>query len=404
MHLKPKIRISTLALTLVLGLLATVVTVPSSYAQSSASPLVIPFQGQVTNQQNQLVASGQYSIIFNLYDVAVGGQPLWTERHSKVGVSNGMVNVFLGSITSMSAVDFSQTRYLGITIDVDDKPTTADPEMVPRQMIIPAFHAKNAEKLAGNNWSAILVAGATANDPVNGKIRGDKIADASVSTQVLSDNVVTTAKVNALAITNAKLADTSVTTAKLADASVTTDKLVDGSITSAKLSTDVVTPPGTVVAYVGDTAPTGWLMCNGAELPRASYPLLAALIAPAAVAPRFGNAANPVDNFKLPDFRGYFLRGVDGAAGRDPDKAARTAMAQGGAAGNAVGSVQADEFKSHQHVLTGINWMQSGVAGSGVFNDGQSQVKNQVSNPPVSAAGGSESRPKNAYVNYIIKY
>ena len=60
-------------------------------AVAADSPTYIPFQGQVTNQGGTVVADGQYSIIFNLYDQAVGGQPVWSERHVKVGVTRGTV-------------------------------------------------------------------------------------------------------------------------------------------------------------------------------------------------------------------------------------------------------------------------------------------------------------------------
>lgn len=215
-------------------LLITVLLTTNALRAQSASPLVIPFQGQITNQQNALVATGQYSIIFNLYDVAVGGQPLWTERHSKVGVVNGMVNVFLGSITSLAAVDFSQTRYLGITVDVDDKPTTADPEMVPRQMIIPAFHAKKAEKMmafdasSGQSlgtsfgWSALFSNG----DPASGTIAGSKLTSASITATQIASNAITTAK----------LADSSVNGIKIVDGSIGTADIANGAVTFGKLA------------------------------------------------------------------------------------------------------------------------------------------------------------------------
>ena len=205
----------------------------AAWGQGAASPVLIPFQGQVSNQQGQLVASGQYSIIFNLYDVAVGGQPIWTERHSKVGVANGMVNVFLGSITSLTAVDFSQTCYLGITVDVDDKPTTPDPEMVPRQMIIPAFFAKNAERLAGHNWSSIL--DGAVNDPVNGKIRGDKIADGSISSAKIGDGQITPAKLSTTTVTGSQIQDGTVATVDLANEAVTAQKIANGAVGTAQM-------------------------------------------------------------------------------------------------------------------------------------------------------------------------
>lgn len=171
---------------------------PSSFAQS-ASQQLIPFQGRLTNQQGVAYTSGQYSITFNLYTQAVGGSTGWTERHEKVGVTNGMVNVFLGSIlafdkgttTTADDVDFSTVKYLGITVDVDNNPATADPEMVPRQMIIPSFYSKNSQKLAGNDWSAIIVngSGAASNDPSTGFLKGSKIAAGSVGTAQLSPNI-----------------------------------------------------------------------------------------------------------------------------------------------------------------------------------------------------------------------
>jgi hypothetical protein len=74
-------------------------------------------------------------------------------------------------------------------------------------------------------------------------------------------------------------------------------------------------------------------------------------------------------------------------------------MALGGATGDAVGSVQLDEFKSHTHELTNqIKSMSEGNDTSGGYFD--PVTENRAS----KATGGSETRPINAYVNYIIKY
>lgn len=162
-----------------------VVTVGSA----APSPTLIPFQGRLTNPQGVAYTTGQYTISFTLYDQPVGGTVLWAETHAKVGVINGMVNVFLGSIVPFDnpgqgrpPVTFAETRHLGITIDADNNPNTADPEMVPRQMIIPAFWAKfaeNADTLDGYDWNnpapgvtvpvggVIMWWGSVANMPVN---------------------------------------------------------------------------------------------------------------------------------------------------------------------------------------------------------------------------------------------
>jgi microcystin-dependent protein len=93
-------------------------------------------------------------------------------------------------------------------------------------------------------------------------------------------------------------------------------------------------PSGVILPYGGGTAPTGWLLCDGSAISRTTYANLFAAI---------GTSHGYGDNsttFNLPDFRGRFMRGVDGTAGRDPDKATRSAAATGGNTGNNVGSLQ----------------------------------------------------------------
>lgn len=158
-------------------------------SSAAESPKLIPFQGRLTNQQGAAYTNNQYSLTFNLYDQAVGGNTVWTERHEKVSVINGMVNVFLGSVSGIGNVDFSTTKYLGITVDADENPATPDPEMVPRTMIIPAFHAKNTDKMAGFDWSSILEGGS--NNPSTALIRGDKLSLSSITSDRIVDGAIT---------------------------------------------------------------------------------------------------------------------------------------------------------------------------------------------------------------------
>jgi len=199
---------------LLLGLLvlAAQVLSPSTTSAQATSQRLIPFQGRLTNQAGVAYTSGQYSITFNLYSQAVGGSTLWTERHEKVGVTNGMVNVFLGSITPLAAVDFSTVKYLGITIDADNNPATADPEMVPRQMIIPAFHSKtadtaktadlalNSNKLNGSDWTPLF----GTNSPA-GTISGSKITAGTIGSSQLGAGAVQSGNLSAGAVTTDKL-------------------------------------------------------------------------------------------------------------------------------------------------------------------------------------------------------
>lgn len=172
-------------------------------------------------------------------------------------------------------------------------------------------------------------------------------------------------------------------------------------------------PTGAVMAYAGTSAPTGWLMCDGSAVSRATY---AALFAVIGITAGQGNGST---TFNVPDYRGRFLRGVDGAAGRDPDAAGRTAMNTGGNTGNNVNSVQDDALEYHNHGVTdpGHNHTQAianGVGGgftsalvagaySGQTPDAWSTYNNTTGITINNSGSSTENRPLNAYVAYIIR-
>jgi len=167
-----------------------------------------------------------------------------------------------------------------------------------------------------------------------------------------------------------------------------------GTVKATALETTVaqsLVPPGTIVAYGGKTAPAGWLLCNGASLDKALYPALFA-----AISSNFGTY--DAAHFNVPDLRGRFLRGWDNGANRDPEAGTRKKMDTGGATGDNVGSVQLDEFKSHTHNFVAM-YQTNG-------NDGSSPLYERYGDywTATTAAGGTETRPINANVNYIIKF
>jgi microcystin-dependent protein len=151
-------------------------------------------------------------------------------------------------------------------------------------------------------------------------------------------------------------------------------------------------PSGSIMAFAGSTIPTGWIICDGTAVSRVTYADLFA-----SIATNWGQG-DGTSTFNLPDLRGRFLRGVDGIAGNDPDAATRTALNIGGNTGNNVGSYQLDDLKAHNHTFHDI-------ANTNLFgnNPGYSSGTRGRQTYNTSDAGGSESRPKNAYVIYIIK-
>jgi len=151
-------------------------------------------------------------------------------------------------------------------------------------------------------------------------------------------------------------------------------------------------PIGKIMAFGGAVAPASWLECDGAAVLRATYPALYAIIGD-----RYGEG-DGVTTFNLPDFRGKFIRGYDHGIGNDPDAGGRTAQDPGGDAGDAVGSIQADEYESHVHQWT---WYDDGTAPPGL------ETLNNNATPNVfttTATGGNETRPINPYIMMIIAF
>ena len=165
---------------------------------------------------------------------------------------------------------------------------------------------------------------------------------------------------------------------------------------------------GTVILTI---APTGYLLCDGAQVCRSTYSNLYEEIGTA------WGYGNNITTFNLPDLRGYFLRGVAFSSTRDPDVTSRTAQAQGGNIGNNVGTVQPSSFASHAHGVTDpqhthcVNYDNNKYA---IGSDGNNPVSNNGSNKlatdpsstgiTIDLTGGMETRPLNAYVIYMIKY
>ncbi len=245
---------------------------------------------------------------------------------------------------------------------------------------------------------------------LTGSVSTGKIADAAITTSKLADQAVTAAKIATASITETQMGPLSVGTPELIDASVTTVKILDANVTAAKLAADVTAllqPPGLINPFGGTVAPTGWLPCDGSSVLQTDFPALFTAIGTA-----YGSA--DASHFNVPDLRGQFLRGADtfgaGSASRDPDKAGRTAMNTGGATGDNVGSVQTNQVQSHTHTATAKHSPSAGSTAGAAFS-----LTNSIVSPYStidatytdlvinSATGGNETRPINAYVNYIIK-
>lgn len=164
-----------------------------------------------------------------------------------------------------------------------------------------------------------------------------------------------------------------------------TDIVFDGTdfVILDQLPSVAASEAGKVIFYAGSSAPTGYLKANGNAIPNgvgtvqgitADFSTLYGILGT-----KYGVLGT------LPDMRGQFARGFDDARGLDT--------------GRVLGSVQADDFKSHNHASN--NGYFAGSSGSGIF--GYANFNNGGSLTTAST-GGTETRPTNIALLACIKY
>ena len=137
----------------------------------------------------------------------------------------------------------------------------------------------------------------------------------------------------------------------------------DGDARYAGISSTI--PVGAISMWPTMGEPSGWLQIDGQTYSQQTYPELFALLG----------------TTTLPDFRGEFMRGWDNGRGIDPGRTILTA--------------QAEEFPAHTHSVVGSN---TGSAGSGSAEGITTDVAGQT-----GSTGGTENRPRNISVMFIIK-
>jgi len=165
---------------------------------------------------------------------------------------------------------------------------------------------------------------------------------------------------------------------------------------------------GMIASFAMSSAPTGWIVCNGAPYAITDYGDLYTAIGTTWGALTDENGGAGSTHFRVPDLRGAFLRGT-GSHGS-------STMANGSEfSGPSVGSFEDDSFQGHYHTFLNYAWYSTsnsselvGVTGQPPYaNDGN--TGSGVKDPKTDGTNGTprtddETRPFNAGINYCIKY
>ena len=171
-------------------------------------------------------------------------------------------------------------------------------------------------------------------------------------------------------------------------------------------------PSGTVHLFATTTAPSGYLECDGSAVSRTTYADLFAIIGTT------WGEGNGSSTFNVPDLRGEFVRGWDDGRGVD--------------SGRSFASSQSDQNKQHNHGVSdgghnhGINdpghihqvEYSNSDSGDGVIEESGTglsgteptlsattgiTINNATTGISINNDGGSEARPRNIAMMYVIK-
>ncbi|USP02861.1 tail fiber protein [Bartonella taylorii] len=161
-------------------------------------------------------------------------------------------------------------------------------------------------------------------------------------------------------------------------------------------------PCGFIATFAMQEVPNGWLLCDGATYERKDYPQLFK-----AIGDKWGKDSDTT--FKVPDFRGVFLRGFDDGRGLDRSRK--------------FADIQQDCLKSHTHVATieeagqhthefqynGVGWSANDIGRRNpsyhyaVLGGTTQPAGVHTHKVTLSSTGEAETRPVNAPVVYAIK-
>lgn len=145
-------------------------------------------------------------------------------------------------------------------------------------------------------------------------------------------------------------------------------------------------PVGTIIQSAAQSAPNGYILCDGREISRTTFANLFTVIGET-----FGSGDGNT-TFNIPDMRGQFVRGYDPSGSVDPDGSSR-----------GFGSIQVDALQQHIHE-TELIGSTNGSVGIATTTTGQQNLNSDSGEVDNAYRTSTETRPTNIALNHYIAF
>jgi microcystin-dependent protein len=159
-------------------------------------------------------------------------------------------------------------------------------------------------------------------------------------------------------------------------------------------------PVGSVIAFGGVFAPTGYLLCDGSFYSQTTYAALFAVISTYFSSGR--TVQPPAGQFAVPDLRQNYISGVGTQSNHSHD------IAYG--VNRNVGSFSKSSIQNHRHTIIvhdgTVGIAQGNLSNTNIGNDADTlkYTETGVKNDNLTTMHENKTQPSNVAMNFIIKY
>ncbi|WP_139413001.1 tail fiber protein [Bartonella mastomydis] len=162
-------------------------------------------------------------------------------------------------------------------------------------------------------------------------------------------------------------------------------------------------PTGFIATFAMQEIPTGWLLCDGKAYKRKDYPQLFK-----AIGDKWGKDSDTT--FKVPDFRGMFLRGFDDGRGLDDNRKFADEQQDSIKSHTHIGNIEESGEHTHNFQYKGVGWPTGNIGRLPNYYTYNATLQGTTDSAgahthkvTLAHTGETETRPVNTTVVYAIK-